>query len=332
MNSSKLKLLDFLQSHYSLTGVLSELPSYIDVNYLLKAPTGNKYVVKITSTQTCFDEIRLENAAMLHLQKKQLSITTPRVIKSNNKESILDYQIDNDSDPTKLRVVSYLDGKLYSQSNFKDPKLQYSLGNLIAQTVEGLKDFDCPAAHRKSSWDIAQLLDLEKCLSYFESEQYHVLINGLKEFKELCHPHLRLLPQQIIHNDANDNNLIVSGTTNKLQCSGIFDFGDLVYTQRICELAIAMTYALFNCDNLLQTSKTIVNGYSSFTKLQNDECKILYYLIKARLLQSLLNSGKSYASNPDNSYLLVSAIPAWELLEKLNHIEAHVFYKNIKNK
>jgi Ser/Thr protein kinase RdoA (MazF antagonist) len=330
-NTSKSKLLEFLQIQYSLSGELIDLPSYCDINYLLKTANGDKYVIKIASNQTSIDEIRLENAAMLHLQNKQLSINTPYIITSNNNQSILDYQIDDEAEFRKLRVVSFLEGKLYSQSNAKDLNLQYSLGHLMAQMVGALEDFDHNSAQRKLPWDIAQLLDLEDYLSCFQGEQYQILFNNLKEFKQVCYPQLILLPQQIIHNDANDNNLIVSESASNLKCSGIFDFGDLVYTQRICDLAIAMTYALFDCDDLLQTSKTIVSGYCSYTNFQNDECKILYYLIKARLLQSLLNSGKSYASNPDNSYLLVSAIPAWELLEKLNNMDAQKFYEYIKN-
>ena len=93
-----------------------------------------------------------------------------------------------------------------------------------------------------------------------------------------------------------------------------------------------MTYALFSCDDVLKVSKNIVNGYVSIAILSDDECKILYYLIKARLLQSLLNSGKSMADDPDNSYLLISTKPAWELLGKLNQIEPYSFYQNIKTK
>ncbi len=332
MTNPKSNLLNFLNSHYSLTGELINLPSYIDINYLLKADNGNKYVIKLASAQTCIDEIKLENAAMLHLQKHSMTIATPNLILCKNNKAILDYQIPEEKAMRKLRVVSFLEGKLYSHSDYKDANLQYSLGALVAQMVEALKDFDHAAAKRELSWDIAQLLKLEKHLCYFDNEQHQILLQAFIEFKEVSYPQLILLPKQIIHNDANDNNLIVKENNNKIYCSGIFDFGDLVYTQRICELAIAMTYALFNCNNILQTSKIIVKGYRSATNLQDDESKILYYLIKARLLQSLLNSGKSQANDPDNSYLLISAKPAWELLNKLNKIEPDLFYQNIKTK
>ncbi len=332
MINPKSKLLEFINFHYALTGELVDLPSYIDINYLLKAENCNKYVIKLASNQTSIDEIELENAAMQHLQNKALTIATPDVILSKNNNTILDYQIPEEKGTRKLRVVSFLAGTLYSQSDSQDQNLQYSLGVLVAQMAEALKDFDHTAAKRKLSWDIAQLLDLEKYLRYFHGEQQQILLRTFIEFKQICYPQLIILPKQIIHNDANIHNLIVKEIKNKLYCSGIFDFGDLVYTQRICELAIAMTYALFNCDDIMHASKTMVSGYRSFTKLQHDETKILYYLIKARLLQSLLNSGQSLDKNPDNTYLNISTVPAWELLKKLNNIDAQLFYQNIKTK
>ena len=330
MTDSKLKLLKFLYSHYSLSGELFDLPSYIDVNFLLKADNGNKYVIKLASIQTCIDEIKLENAAMLHLQSKAITIATPHLIKSKSNKTILDYQIPNEEGTRKIRVISFLEGKLYSQSNSQDPNLQYSLGVLVAKMVEALQDFNHTATRRTLSWDIAQLLDLEKNLCHFQGAKLEILSRAFIEFKEVCYPQLIQLPKQVIHNDANDNNLIVNESKNKFFCSGIFDFGDLVYTHRICELAIAITYALFECDDILQASKIIVNGYCHYTTLQDDESRALYYLIKARLLQSLLNSGKSLSIKPDNSYLHISNLPAWELLEKLNNIDSQLFYKNIK--
>jgi len=331
MTILKYKLSKFLYSHYSISGKLVDLPSYIDINYLFKTNSCNKYVIKLASSQTCMDEIELENSALLHLHNKQLSIATPQLIRSKNNKTILEYHIGGESDLRKLRVVSFLEGELYSQSKSQDLNLQYSLGKIIAQMVVALKDFNHIAAKRKLTWDIAQLLDLEQKLNHFQNEKKLILLHAFTEFKEKCYPKLILLPKQVIHNDANDNNLIVEkNSQNKLYCSGIFDFGDLVYTYRICDLAIGMAYALFKCDDILLTSKTIVSGYCSYTNLQNDECEILYYLIKARLVQSLLNSANSQTSNSDNTYLNISTIPAWKLLDKLNNIDARTFYTNLK--
>ena len=58
----------------------------------------------------------------------------------------------------------------------------------------------------------------------------------LEQYKQNCADPLRKLPKQIIHNDLNDWNVLVSDNEIK----GIIDFGDLCYAPKICDLAIAM--------------------------------------------------------------------------------------------
>ena len=329
MTSNIKHLISFLDKHYSMTGKLNSLPSYIDRNYRFTANGGDQYVIKIASAQTSSEEISLENAAMQHLKNKKLPFLTPCLIKSNTNEVMLDFVSPEDNEPSKIRVLSWLEGSLYSQSDRLNLDLQYSLGALVGQLVLALKDFNHPAAHRKFNWDLSQLLDLQGHLKYFHGNEFELLEKSFLEYKNSTYGQLQNLPKQIIHNDANDNNLVVLKNNDKEYCSGIFDFGDLVFTQRICDLAIAMTYALFNSESLFESAKIIVSGYRMHSDIEDKELSLLYFLIKARLIQSLLNSGKSFAKNPENKYLLTSVIPAWELLKKLDKITNHEFYNNI---
>jgi Ser/Thr protein kinase RdoA (MazF antagonist) len=222
-------------------------------------------------------------------------------------------------------MVSFLNGQLYSQVNTNDGYLHQSLGVLIAEITKALADFEDPIAHRKFNWDIAQLELLEVNLDYYQGRKKQLLQKHFQYFMENTKPLLETLPKQVIHNDANDNNLIASIVNDKLRCIGLFDFGDMVYTQRICELAIAMSYALMSQHNYLATARSSYQGSRSHFKVLNQELALLPNLIKARLVQSLLNSGKSYFENPDNDYLLISASPAWDLLKKLDKLQTNEF-------
>lgn len=53
-------------------------------------------------------------------------------------------------------------------------------------------------------------------------------------------PVVAQLPQQVLHSDANDRNLVVSSDGSKV--IGIFDFGDMVHSARVFELAICIAY------------------------------------------------------------------------------------------
>jgi Ser/Thr protein kinase RdoA (MazF antagonist) len=56
------------------------------------------------------------------------------------------------------------------------------------------------------------------------------------------------LPRSVIHNDANDHNLLVGPPTaapEERAVTGLLDFGDMVETWTVCELSVAVAYAVF---------------------------------------------------------------------------------------
>lgn len=317
--------------HYGLVGHLKMLPSYIDKNYLfttLSQGKENQFVVKIPAQSTPLAEIECENAAMNHVELQKLTINTPIILRSLNNQQLLDFTWPNGI-TSKFRMVSFLPGKLYSQVDTEEANLHQSLGQLVAQATKAFKDFKYPSAHRQFNWDIAQLMSLEANLDYYHDKQREQISRHLQAFKFTTLPALQLLPKQVIHNDLNDNNLIAEIVDGKLECTGFFDFGDIVYTHRLCDLAIAMAYALMSQQNFLTTAQAIVQGYQATLELNHDELNLLPKLIVARLLQSLLNSGKSFADQPDNTYLLVSAKPAWNLLDKFEALKPNEFINAI---
>ena len=326
--SNHSKILNFIQDNYSLAGDLKDLPSYIDKNYLLTTTCGDKFVVKISSQTTPVEEVELENAAMQHIHNKQMSFQTPFVLKNKYNQELLDFN-DTDSNTYKFRIISYLEGDLYSQVDINNSDLHDSLGKLIAEITHAFSDFVNPAAKRDLLWDLVNLTRLNPLLKYFESDKKYTLQRILQDILASALPKLKPLPQQVIHNDANNTNLIASELNGKLSCVGLFDFGDMVYTHRICELAIGMAYALMGQENILKTASSIVDGYQSVNTLLEEEILILPELIKARLLQSIIISGKSHAQNPNNEYLLISVTPAWELLHKLDTLKPNQFVNYI---
>lgn len=324
-------LATFISDNYDLRGQLSELPSYSDKNYLLTTNAGKKYVVKITAASTELQTILLENDAIGHIEKKKLSIQTPKLIKSLNQQTLLDYYPDSSS-PTNhsmqastIRVLSWVEGSLYSELQATDRQLHESLGELVAQMTLAFSDFVQPTAKRVSDWDIAQLDRLQPKLNYYHSHKKELLSKHLSNFIRQTKVQLNQLPQQVIHNDANDNNLVVNKVNDSAICSGIFDFGDIVFSYRVCDLAVAMAYAMMNQEHPLTVAKHIVKGYQKHLAISKAEIDCLLGLIQARLVQSLLNSGQSYSESPDNQYLIISAAPAWDLLKTLDSITHQKF-------
>ncbi|MDA0136688.1 aminotransferase class III-fold pyridoxal phosphate-dependent enzyme [Solirubrobacter deserti] len=184
-------------------------------------------------------------------------------------------------DGRTVRLLSWLEGEPWAAR----PGDRASLGRTVARVDRALRDFTHPDLHRPHRWNLKHVVD------------------GLDH-----------LPHQLIHNDANDYNVLVGADG---QVSGLIDFGDVVFTARACGLAIAGAYAMLGCADPARAVTDVVRGYHEVTPLSVEELEVLWELMLARLRMSVDMAAKQSAEQPDNAYLLVSQGPVTELLARL---------------
>jgi len=132
------------------------------------------------------------------------------------------------------------------------------------------------------------------------------------QYEENVIPALPFLRRQVIHNDANEWNVL----TKNNRISGIIDFGDFTYSFLINELAIAITYGCYDKEDPLVWAAFILKSYHEKLPLTEKELGVLYYLISARLIISVRQSAHSKKTNPENTYATVSENAAWQMLYK----------------
>jgi 4-aminobutyrate aminotransferase-like enzyme len=128
------------------------------------------------------------------------------------------------------------------------------------------------------------------------------------------------LPQGVIHNDANDYNLLIDDVNKPTKITGLIDFGDVVYSHVVNDLAITCAYAMMAQDDPMSVLKHIVKGYHQIRPLNDAEIEVLWSLIALRLCTTVCNSALAISQQLENEYLLVSVKPAWDLLEKMANI------------
>jgi len=186
------------------------------------------------------------------------------------------------------------------------------LGSFLAEMdLEFQKINNYTIKSRQFEWDI-QYLDLNKRFisDIPEAKDRKIVKYFFQQFEENVRPLYPTLRKQIIHNDANEWNVI----TQDGRVSGIIDFGDIAHSFLINELAIAITYSCYNKKKPLYWASIIVESYHKKLPLNENELQVLYYLIAARLCISVCNSAHSKILSPDNSYTSVSENSAWSLL------------------
>ncbi|WP_420643835.1 aminotransferase class III-fold pyridoxal phosphate-dependent enzyme [Candidatus Leptofilum sp.] len=297
------------QTHYNLTVTARTLPSERDQNFHLTANNGDQYILKIAGLTESLETLELENALINHLNlQSPISNLLPKLILTNNQEPIVHVT------HYPVRLITHLSGTLLAHTKRHSPALLYSLGHTLGQLDAALADFDHPAAHRELKWDLKLAGFIVDYLQFIPDTTQREMVGAfLDHFLRHTQPPLGGLRHSVIHNDANDYNLL---TANQ-QISGIFDFGDALYTATICELAIAAAYASLHKPDPLAAAAHIVRGYHTAHPLTEEEVSLLFSLITMRLCVSVTMSAYQATQEPDNDYLQISAAPAWDTLNKL---------------
>jgi 4-aminobutyrate aminotransferase-like enzyme len=135
-------------------------------------------------------------------------------------------------------------------------------------------------------------------------------------------PVLPKLPMSVIHNDANDENLLLAPDPESgWKVAGLLDFGDMLRTNTVNELAIACAYAIFRTEDPLDVIARIAKGYHHARPLTESEIRVLFPLICTRLCVSVTNSAIAAEDDPDNEHRQISDQPAWEMLERLESVD-----------
>src|SRR5262249_10503403 len=128
----------------------------------------------------------------------------------------------------------------------------------------------------------------------------------------------RGLRKSVIHGDANDHNVLGGPARDPpRQVVSVIDFGDMVETATLCELAIAAAYAALGTREPLAAAAAVVRGYHAAFPVAEDELGHLHTLIGLRLAVSVTNSALRKARKPDDPYVTISEAPAWAALERL---------------
>jgi 4-aminobutyrate aminotransferase-like enzyme/Ser/Thr protein kinase RdoA (MazF antagonist) len=320
-NFSHPDILRQLLADYKVSGELTVLDSYRDQNLLLKTADNRSFVVKISNSAESELELDLQNTAMSLLWGKKLPVSCAV---SNRHGLLISKFRAGEQQEFCLRVLTFVPGTFYAQLAVQshDEKLWRSLGSFVASISNILVDFRHAAAGRYLDWDLAQGYLICQTKKQLLSQENRCLVEYfLKHYHQHTLARLPELPQSIIHGDMNDHNVLVDDDHN---ISGLIDFGDVVLSHTINELAIACAYALMGLSNPLEALTVIVASYHKQRSLSAVEIEVLYSLIALRLCTTVCNSASAIKNEPDNEYLGISVEPAWRLLRQLQAANVYV--------
>ena len=307
---------------WNVKSMARELPSERDQNFHIRAEGGAEYVLKIANVREKKEVLELQVQAIRHLARSVPDYAWPEVLRTSLGEDIATTE---HRSGTKhfVRLMGYLPGRFLSQVRPHSPYLLRSLGVFLGAMDKAFASFHHPAADRELKWNMRFAPStIRGSLHHIAAPEGRALVQHfLKRYEDLTLPLLPQLRTSFIHNDANDNNVLVGrGSPDPgafdLRVTSMIDFGDMVAGFPVLELAVGTTYAALKKNDPLAAAVPIVAGYHQIFPLTELEISCLYDFIAMRLCLSVVIAAEQRKAEPANAYLSISEKPAWALLDQ----------------
>lgn len=303
------------REHFGVTGELSRLDSERDQNFRLVSSAG-EWTFKIVNASEPAVESEFQTALLDHLGVVAPGRVVPRLRKTTSGAALA--TIDAASGARHaLRMVSWLPGRPLAESE-RTPAVLHSLGRMIGRMDRALQGFIHPGALRVLDWDVRHAGVSRSRLHHVADAADRALLDRfLDRFDAHVAPSLPTLRAQVIHNDANDWNVLVDPDRPDT-IAGVIDFGDALHTVLVAEVAVACAYAILDQADPVGAAASIAAGFHAEYPLREEEVDLLFDLIAARLVISVTLSAQRKERTGDNPYLAISETPAWRLLRRLD--------------
>ena len=290
---------------------IKRLNGYENENYLVTAKDAQYIFKTYPSTKNTFSLINAECLALIHLQQKG-GCKTPIPIPFVSGEYVNKIHINNQE--KCCRMLSFLPGSFLGDIK-PNKSLMANLGAFLADLNQKLDGFHSDAIRaRNYDWDLQNLTLNRKHISAIpDPKQRRIVAYFFQKFDLLVAPCIPELRKAYIHSDFNEWNVLAEGD----QALGLIDFGDIVYSPLINEVATALCYLSYDKDTFFDWTTPFLKAYHKIIPLKKKEIGLLYYLIATKLCISVCQSAKARLLQPENKYASVSEKNAWKMLHKL---------------
>lgn len=308
---------DIVASAFGVDGHLTRLHGEYDDNFRLDSADGARYLLKIAHPDELPSTLEFQNDVLARLAMTAPDLPVQRVVDARDGARVARI-VDGDGRVRLARLLTFLPGRLLAHTRPHTPQLLESMGVLLGRTDAALSGFTHSLASRALKWDLARAEWIAAHTAYIADGKRRDLVERhLSYYLSRVQPALAGLRSGVAHNDANDHNVLVEGTGYAARASGLLDWGDAVRTPTVCNLAIALAYAMLDKPDPLASVAHVVAGYHAAHPLDERELELLFELARMRLVVSVTNSAFRKTESPDDPYVTISEGPAWATLERI---------------
>ena len=314
--------------HFGLEARTTPLGSQQDANFLLSAPSGEPIgVLKIANPAFTRTELEAQDAAAAFIAAGE-GLRTATNLDLPGTAPIA--ELDTDGGPVLLaRIITFLSGGTLSGDGYLSPARIAGLGDLAGRTCRALAAFDHPGVDRVLQWDLRHgLRTVETLADHVEdAHRREALRRAAGAAWQVVAGLAEDLPVQVIHGDITGDN-VVCGPDGMPE--GIIDFGDLMRSWTVAELAVAVATALRHDGCEPAGTLAAIRAFHAVRPLSAAEVEALWPLVVVRAAVLVVSGIHQSAIDAENAYASSALDHEWRIFQRASEIPLDVMTAQIR--
>lgn len=301
---------------FSIEASVSELGSQQDANFLLTSEQECLSVLKIANPAFSRLELEAQDAATRHLADRQPGLRLP-VSRAGASGATIE-TVDIGGEPMLARVIEHLGGGTLSGGGYLPPAAVASLGEVAARVSQGLADFAHPGTERVLQWDLRHATAVVERLAPYiaDGARRAAVLDATGRASALLAGLADRLPVQVIHGDVADDNVVCAVSAEGYRVAdGVIDFGDVMTSWRVAELAVAVSSVLHHAGASALSALVAVRAFHAITPLTSDEIDALWPLVLLRGAVLVASGNQQAAIDGGNDYATGAIEHEWRIFE-----------------
>jgi Ser/Thr protein kinase RdoA (MazF antagonist) len=299
---------DLLRRGWGVRGELAPLPSERDQNVRVDVGGRPAFVLKVANPAEDPAFLDAQEAAMARLVAAGLPVGRSLAAADGP------VHVTVAGRPARVRLVTWLDGVPVAATTRRPATLAADLGEVLGRAAAALDGLTHPGADRPFQWDVLRATETVGAglPAVGDPARRQRLERALRRI-EAARAGLAALRRSVIHNDANDHNVLLD---EQGRVAGLLDLGDMVWSATAAEPAVAAVYLIDPSDDPLRVAADVVAGFERSFPLRDEERAAIPDLLLARMAISVAISAVQARLDPD-PYLRISEDAMWARLERL---------------
>lgn len=305
------------RAHWGIAARAKLLTGERDRNFHLVAEDGREFVLKFANPAEPPGVTDLQIKALQHVARTDPAFNVPRMIPLPN--GAIEAAVPRAPSPARVRLLSWVKGTPIRHAP-RTAAQRESCGRALARLGLALQGFAHPHSGYELIWDLTHALRLREILHNLEDAPAERAIGGLlDDFEREAVPALPGLRHQVLYNDMNHGNTLVDPARPD-EVVGIIDFGDLVHTALVIDVAVGAITAVGDDMPMDAALARFVGGFHAVRPLLREEVVLLPILVAVRAAIGTVLQAWHRKTHVDNPHY--AKMTPEELQRRLDRIAA----------